>query len=268
MYGYDDSAERKIVRSFWEKTFNEQAVDTPNSWYHYFHGDIKALPGNVAIDLMVFKDNAYYGIEIEKMQESVYKTAKAKEEINIVLSKYYKYFTGNTNPNKMVFLVYNGLEFTGKILIIEGSDIFNHIDLTRVEIFKTDNNVSGVTQVSPMPIQYAKEYQFGMNRVSVRNKHSREIGIPVNTRMKWNYGLKPRYTFQNKDLENYDKIRFKAYSNTSPFNEIGGFYELSSSDVDKLKCDYENTKNEKFKYIMRNTVEKYGQYFPCNKGLN
>ena len=269
MYGYDDSAERKIVRSFWDKTFNEQAVDTPDSWYHYFNEDIKALPGNVAIDLMVFNGNAYYGIEVEKMQETVYETAKATDYINIVLSKYFKYFQGRTNPNKMVFPIYSGNDYAGKLLVINGSDIYNYIDLRRTAVLDTDNNNKEVTLVAPMPIIYVKEYQFGQNRLSVKNTHSRVITVSPNVRNGWLGGeIKQRYSFQNADLMDFDKIRFKAYSKGAPFSEIGGFYEMSSSNVDRYKCNYDNLNDKPYKYILKSNVEKYGKYFPCNKGLN
>lgn len=154
---YDDSRSRKLAAQIFEKYYNIKLIDnqglyTLNKENGYVFKEV--TPGIYCEDLVGFtKSDEIYFVEVERTKQDNYFDQKNSDPINILVSKYWKYFHDGNTKNKHFMCFIN--EELMKACVITGTDIkFNR------GAYKTINIDGKIKEFYEVPKQFAKIYDL------------------------------------------------------------------------------------------------------------
>ena len=123
-FTYDDSVSRNFVKQFFKKQFDVELIDHSGLFVKTKSNEfIQYMNGKYCVDLLGFKDDKIFLVEVER---STYKYLfeNNDEPVNILVSKYWKYFH-DSDKNVIRYMCFINCE-TKKICLLNGNDIKNH----------------------------------------------------------------------------------------------------------------------------------------------
>lgn len=153
-YTFDDSVSRNFVKQFFKSEFNIDLFDHPGLFVLDNNGNyVKVTDGKYCEDLIGYSaDGKLIFVEVER---SAYFN-KLPEVINILTSKYYKYFMDG-EKNNIHYMCFIDIQHK-KLCLIKGTDIkFSHGNFVEIAI---GNKLKEVYQIDG---KYGKLYDLDLS---------------------------------------------------------------------------------------------------------